>query len=100
MKVDEISKDDLLRSSRQQIKESFANQEEKMARLESSQIKVRQFKSEMEALVEEKRKLEYEMQRLLEDKDESIEWRKKHDQVAAKNQDIVASLADANEQYL
>lgn len=37
-------------------------QEEKLQRLESSQIKVRQFKIELETLHEEKRKLEVEKQ--------------------------------------
>ena len=38
-----------------------------------------------------------EMQQLLEEREETEEWRRRHDEVTAKNQDIVESLAEANE---
>lgn len=90
-----------LQSSRQKIKDSVADQEEKMQRLESSHIKMRMHRQEVDSLGQEKRRLESEMQRLLAEQNrESEEWRRRHDEIAAKNQDIVTSLADANEQYM
>jgi hypothetical protein len=76
-------------------------QEEKLQRLESSQIKVRQFKIELETLHEEKRKLEIEKQQLLSEQNrETEEWKERHRDMMAKNDEITSSLAEANQQYL
>ena len=72
-----------------------------MQRLESSHIKMRERRQEVDQLAVEKRRLEHEMERLLAEQNrEGDEWRRRHDEVAAKNHDIVTSLADANEQYM
>ncbi len=50
-----------------------------MLRLQSSQIKVRQFKNDLEQLEHEKKKLEAEKQQLLmEQNKESEQWKKRY----------------------
>lgn len=59
--------DNIIVASRQKIKDSVANQEEKLQRLESSQIKTRQYRNEVDMLNAEKQRLEHEMHRLMQE---------------------------------
>jgi hypothetical protein len=58
--IDFSHNNSVLQESRQKIRESVQYQEEKLQRLESSQVKTRQIKNEMEVLEEERRKITLE----------------------------------------
>ena len=66
------------------------NQEERMQRLESSQIKVRQYKNEMEQLEEEKKKLEAERKALFAEQNrETEQWKDRYREMTLKNDEII-----------
>lgn len=67
--IDYSNENSVLEQSRQKIKESVQYQEERLQRLESSQIKVRQMKNEMDILEDERRKIQMERQLLLNEQD-------------------------------
>lgn len=72
-----------------------------MLRLESSQIKARHFKNEMEQLEDERRKIANDRQQLLNEKNqESDQWKERYQEMTLKNDQIVANLAAANQCYL
>lgn len=72
-----------------------------MQRLESSQIKVRQFKNELETLEQEKKRLEMEKQILLNEQNkESEQWRQRYTEMTQKNDEVAMNLAEANQGYL
>lgn len=76
-------------------------QEERMQRLESSQIKVRKYRADLETLELQKKKLEYEKEMLLaEQNKESEQWKDRYREMTLKNDEIIANLAEANQCYL
>lgn len=71
-----------------------------MQRLESSQIKARQFKTQLEALEGEKELLEREKAEMLtEQNKESEQWKARYKEMTAKNDEVIANLAQANQCY-
>ena len=72
-----------------------------MQRLESSQIKVRQYKNEMESLEEEKRKLEAERRALFSEQNKETEqWKDRYRDMTLKNDEIIQNLSEANQSYM
>lgn len=72
-----------------------------MQRLESSQIKVRKYRADLETLELQKKKLEYEKEMLLaEQNKESEQWKDRYREMTLKNDEIISNLAEANQCYL
>lgn len=99
--VQNNGRDSLLQESRQKIKESVEYQNERLKRLESSQIKARIMKNEMETLEDERRRIEMEKRMLLQEKDQETEqWKARYQEMTKRNDEIIENLTQANQSYL
>ena len=55
----------------------------------------------MDTMEKERRQLEIEKQKLLDEKDhETEQWKQRYEEMTKRNDDIVANLAQANECYM
>lgn len=69
--------------------------------MEESSIKENAYKSQLEALNEEKRRLDLERANLLREKNqENREWQSRYDRMQAEHEEVMRNLKDANRQYL
>jgi cell division protein FtsB len=68
-----------------------------MQRLESSQVKTRQIKNEMEYLEDERRKIIQEKETLMtEANQQSEQWRARYNEMTVKNEQVITNLSAAN----
>jgi hypothetical protein len=71
------------------------------SRLIESSLRENQYKTQLQALQQEKRRLDEERELLMQEKNqESREWRKRYDQMAADHEEVIGNLKEANKCYL
>ena len=69
-------------------------------RLQESSIKESHFRSQLQALEDEKRRIDFEKQSLLMEKNkETAEWERRYQSVVRDHEGVIANLKDANRVY-